>query len=570
MDGVFRIFAQAGPTRLLAALGVTGVVAALLFSIMFRMDGAGKTLLFSGLDPAEASSITARLDATGVKYELRGDGSAIYVDDQKALKARMMLAGEGLPSRGSVGYEIFDKSDSLGANTFVQNINKLRALEGELSRTVMALDGVTDARVHLVLPERRLFENEQNKASASIVLRTRSGTLDPQAVRAVRNLVASAVPGLDVNRVTLVDEHGRLLAAGAEDSNAAEGNVAERQGQVEERLRKAVADIVENIAGPGAARVQVSADLDLNRVTQASETFDPDGQVVRSTQSVEESGQNSDGAGANGGVSAANNVPGGTSADASTGGGGNQSANNRTEETVNYEISKTTKTEVFESGAIKRLSVAVAVDDLAKVGADGKSTYTPRTPEEMQRIEALVKSAIGFDEKRGDIVQVVNIGFSRPAEMGPPPKAPMMGLEKGDFFRIGEMAIMAFAALALIFFVLRPLVGGLLMGGAGSAAGGGMAAIAGPNGAAIAAMPAGAEGGAPGLPAPGPTSVARTSAAIQAALDNQTPNKIDETIGVAKVQGEIKASSVKRVAEVIDGHPDESISILRNWIHEPG
>ena len=554
MDGFFRIFAQAGPTRLLAALGVTGLVAALLFSIMFRMEGSGKTLLFSGLAPAEASSIAARLDTMGVKYDLRGDGSSVYVDEKVALKTRMTLAGEGLPARGSIGYEIFDKTDSLGANTFVQNINKLRALEGELSRTIMSLDGVSDARVHLVMPERRLFENEQSQASASIVLRTRGGSLDAGGVRAVRNLVASAVPGLDVNRVTLVDEHGRLLAAGAEDPNSAMGGVGDRQSATEERLRKSIADIVQSVAGPGAARVQVSADLDMNRVTQASETFDPDGQVVRSTQTSEESGNNTDSSGTNGGVSAANNVPGGAGAQTAGGAGGTQSANNRTEETVNYEISKTTKTEVFESGAIKRLSVAVAVDDVAKTEGD-KTTYAPRSPEEMQRIEALVKSAMGFDEKRGDVVQVVNIAFSRPPAMDKDSKPSMLDLSKGDMFNIAQLAVMGIAALALIFFVLRPLVGGLLMGGAPAVAGGG-------------GMLSGPDGGMDALPAPGQSGAARTSAAINAALEGTSTTKIDETIGIAKVQGEIKASSVKRVAEVIDGHPEESMSILRNWMHE--
>lgn len=554
MDGFFRIFAQAGPTRLLAALGVTGLVAALLFSIMFRMEGSGKTLLFSGLAPAEASSIAARLDTMGVKYDLRGDGSSVYVDEKVALKTRMTLAGEGLPARGSIGYEIFDKTDSLGANTFVQNINKLRALEGELARTIMSLDGVSDARVHLVMPERRLFENEQSQASASIVLRTRGGSLDAGGVRAVRNLVASAVPGLDVNRVTLVDEHGRLLAAGAEDPNSAVGGVGDRQSATEERLRKSITDIVQSVAGPGAARVQVSADLDMNRVTQASETFDPDGQVVRSTQTSEESGNNTDSSGTNGGVSAANNVPGGAGAQTAGGGGGTQSANSRTEETVNYEISKTTKTEVFESGAIKRLSVAVAVDDVAKIEGD-KTTYTPRSPEEMQRIEALVKSAMGFDEKRGDVVQVVNIAFSRPPAMDEESKPSMLDLSKGDIFNIAQLAVMGIAALALIFFVLRPLVGGLLMGGAPAVAGGG-------------GILSGPDGGMDALPAPGASGAARTNAAINAALEGSSTTKIDETIGIAKVQGEIKASSVKRVAEVIDGHPEESMSILRNWMHE--
>src|SRR5437763_16240212 len=200
----------------------------------------------------------------------------------------MKLAESGLPKGGGVGYEIFDKSDVLGATSFVQNINHLRALEGELARTIRALDRVQAARVHLVLPERPLFSRDKAEASASIVLKVR-GALEPQQVRAIRHLVASAVNGLKPERVSIVDEAGRLLANGAPGDNGTGASADERQTAYERRLREQVEAIVTSIVGPGRARVQLTADFDFNRVTQTSEKYDPEGRVMRSSQTREES-----------------------------------------------------------------------------------------------------------------------------------------------------------------------------------------------------------------------------------------------------------------------------------------
>ena len=202
----------------------------------------------------------------------------------------MKLAESGLPKGGGIGYEIFDKTDVLGATSFVQNINHLRALEGELARTIRGIDRVQAARVHLVLPERVLFSRDKAEAIASIVVKVR-GTLEPQQVRAIRHLVASAVNGLKPERVSIVDETGRLLASGA---NAENGLVSadERQAGYEKRLRDQIEAIVSSVVGPGRARVQVTADFDFNRVTQTSEKFDPEGRVMRSSQTREESAGN--------------------------------------------------------------------------------------------------------------------------------------------------------------------------------------------------------------------------------------------------------------------------------------
>ena len=535
MNGIANLLLKAGPTRLFAGLGIAAVAAALLFTLVLRMGGEEKSLLFAGVDMREAGEITQRLEQADIPYELRGDGSSIFVARSRVLEARMMLSAEGLPSRGSIGYEIFDQPDALGQTQFQQNINRLRALEGELARTIASLDGIAAARVHLVLPERQLFARETEQPSASIVLQLRRSELTPGQVRAIRNLVASATPGLSTNRVTILDEAGRLLAAASTEEGAVAEGIDARQAAVEDRIRRTVTDIVEGVVGQGNARVQVSAEMDFNRVSETSERFDPEGRVVRSTSTTEESANSAERAQ---GSTAAANVP-------DTGGGqassnAAQNTNSSTQETVNYEISRTTRTEVSEGGRIRRLSVAVAVDGVTTPGeGEAAASYAPRSEEEMQRLTALVRSAVGFNAERGDVVEVVNTQFARVAAAEAPPEPGMFAfLGDLDVMRIIEIAAALIASLAFVFFVLRPLIGGLVRGG------GGNPALPGP--------PAGA---APALPGPA------GAAALPA------PEEADAAIDIAQIQGRVRASSVKKVAEVVDQHPDESIQIIRGWLN---
>jgi flagellar M-ring protein FliF len=543
-----------GPIRVLAALGITAVVAAALFALMFRVGGEEKALLFSDVEMAEAGEIASKLEAAKIPYELRGDGTAIFVPRSKVNSARLMLSEDGLPSRGSIGYEIFDKQDALGATQFQQNINRLRALEGELARTIASIDGVERARVHLVLPERQLFTQDRQAPSASIVVTVKGGQLSQGQVRAVRNLVASAVPGLSVNRVTIADASGRLLAAAEDDGGAAAADAMdERKAAVEERLRKEVQEIVESVVGPGAARVQIAADIDFNRVTSTSQTYDPEGRVVRETNSTEETSSSNSNAGG-GGATAARNLPDGAGADSGASSG---DKTERTEEQVRYEISSTTKTEIVEGGRIKRLSVAVAVDGVtAPPGEDGKpGAWTARDPQELERITALVKSAVGFDEARGDKVEVVNLKFATSAAAAgtEAAKPSMFDFGKNEIMRGVELLALLIVSFGVIFFVLRPLIMGML--GGGTAGAGGAPMLAGPVGAALAG--AGASGS---LPPPVAGALPAPSAAASSGIDQQ--------LDIARIQGQVNSSSVKRVAEVIEQHPEESAQIMRAWLSE--
>ena len=548
MEQTLGFLRSMGPARLGAMMGLTIALVGAFVYVMNMMTQPTMSLLFSGLDPRDSAEIVGKLEGLKVAYQLKGDGTTILVPAEQALRLRMQLAGEGMPAGGSVGYEIFDRSDTFGQTAFVQNVNLLRALEGELARTIRALDSIENARVHLNIPKHELFVEKEPEPTASVVIRAR-GTVNASQVQAIQNLVASAVPGMKPGTVTVIDEKGILLGGGQAGSDDAPVQHDERQASFEDRIRTQVETIVSSIVGPGRARVQVTADMDFNRITRASETFDPDGQVVRSTQTTQATANNQNSRSAQG-VTVTNSLPAGAQSGAAPGApGGTSSTDNKTEETINYEISKTTQTEIQEGGRVKKLSVAVAVDGSYTTAADGKKTYAPRKPEEMQQIEQLVRSAIGYDEKRGDQLKVVNLPFNQPeAEILPPAEEPFMGLGKADYWQIAQFGGLGVIALLLIFFVARPLAMRLSAPQApgqytltSSSVGGGLALPAGSAQQQLAGPNAGA------LPA---------------------PSHAGSMIDIAQVEGQVKESSVRKVGEIVAKHPDEATSIMRSWLHE--
>lgn len=531
--------------RVALVLGVVAAAAAILLLVGLRAGGEDKALLFSDVELAEQAKITEQLSQANIPFELRGDGSTIFVPRSKVLEARMMLSAEGLPSRGSVGYEIFDQQDALGATQFQQNMNRLRALEGELARTIASLDVVERARVHLVLPERRLFERQQEQPSASIVLRLRRDELSAGQVRAVRNLVAGAVPGLSSNRVTIADESGKLLASASEDGSVvAAEELDERQSAVEARLKQEVLGIVESVVGAGAARVEVNADIDFNRVEQNSETFDPEGRVVRSTSTVEES-SNAQEKSQSGAATAGRNVPNGTGDGAD--GPDNMNASSRTEETTNFEISRTTRREVIEGGRVRRLSVAVAVDGVTTPGADGAPPqWAAREQADLDRIATLVRSAVGFDESRGDRVEVVNVRFAIPAIQGTEAAAPgLLDFSTADIMRAAEILAALIAVIAILFFVVRPLLRPALP----ATAAGGAPALAGGTDATAPAI------GPDGLPLP-----------AGAPMLGQ-PDPLAGTMQDAAAAAQLQAGVVAKLKTMVSQNPAESAQVVRSWLH---
>lgn len=425
--------------------------------VMIRLSQPRMTTLFADLAPAETAAITRELDTRNIKYEIAADGGVLRVPQDQAARLRMDLAAKGMPGGGTVGYEVFDKADAFSTTATVQNVNKLRALEGELARSIRTIDRVQAARVHLSIPERRLFAKDKTEPRASIVLKVR-GELDSAQVRAVRHLVASAVDGLKPGRISLVDEGGRLLADGAGDENDTVGLIQDRQTQHERRLRSEVEDIVASIVGRGRARVQVSVELDANRIVQTSENFDPESRVVRSAQTRSE--QNASSEARDGQVTVGNEVPGAQRGNA---GQPTQKEQKQTsEETTNYEISRTTRTETNDGGKVKRLSVAVLVDGTYAKGSGGEVNYTPRTDEDLQRIATLVRLGVGFDKNRGDQIEVVNLRFAEQPAPDALPDVPfmtrMLTFSHDDLMRLAEAGVLLVMTLIVLFFVVRPLL----------------------------------------------------------------------------------------------------------------
>ncbi|HEY8002612.1 MAG TPA: flagellar basal-body MS-ring/collar protein FliF [Phenylobacterium sp.] len=549
MNQILAALQRFGIGRLAAILGIGAGVAAALFALSMGF-GQPKALLYSNLDLKEAGSITQALDQGGIKYEVKGDGSTIMVPRDQVASTRLMLSSKGLPTAASVGYEIFDNTSAMGQTDFVQQLNRQRALEGELGRTIMGLDGITSARVHLVLPKRQLFEDQAEQPSAAVSVGVGGREPGPDQVRAIQNLVAGAVPNLKPDRVTVVDQHAKTLSGG-DTGMAAEADG--RKSEVEQRIAKQVKGLVEGIVGPGKARVNVSADVDLAHVTEQKEIFDPDGQVTRSESTTDE--KSSEGASSSDGqTSAQANIPGGPKI------GGNAEGSNsnsgRQESTTNYEISKTVRTSVTEPGQVKKISVAVAVDGVtAPPGKNGKpGAYTPRSAAEMASIEQLVQAAVGYDQARGDQVKVVNVRFPTADDQeGVTSANPLMGFDKNDIMRVAELAVMAVVAVLMMLFIVRPLLRGAVGGG------GPMGLMGGP-------------GGAPRL------TTGPDGQPMQITTDPQTGQQIalpapgnehlEQKIDIARIEGQVKASSVKRVAEFVDKHPEESVSIIRTWLHE--
>ena len=556
MNAMMQTIRNLGAVRLAAVGAVTlGMIAFFIF-LTSRLSSPELALLFADLPPQEAGRIVARLEQQGIRYQLRGNGGQVYVPNDQVLKLRVTFAEQGLPGSGNVGYELFDKGEPLGTTNFQQNINALRALEGELARTIMSINRVGFARVHLVMPRRELFSRERQQPSASVVLKMKgAGRLEKAQVQAIQHLISTAVPDLDPNRISIVDDRGTLLAKGGqgEPGAAAAGNAEEMKVTYEQRVARAVEQLLENTVGPGRVRTEVNADLDFSRVTENSETYNPEGQVIRSTQTVEEKAQSSE-ADSQQSVTVQNNLPEGTTAG---GGGGSKAANNtqRNEETVNYEISRTVRNMVRETGQVRRISVAVLVDGVYSLDADRNRIYAPRPPEQLQQLEQLVRSAIGFRQDRGDLVQVVNMQF---APLDDPTlitdASTLFGLSKADFLQLAEVIVLGVVGLLVLLLVVRPVVARLF-----EAMPGGAAAILSGQ-----AMLPGQQPGQPALAGPG----GAVDFGPVTAPEEEAEEALDSMIDIGRVEGRVRASSLKKIGEIVDKHPEEAVAIVRNWMYQ--
>lgn len=534
-----------GPARLAAMGAVALGMLAMLALMVLRGGTEPMALLYGDLDLRDSGQIVDQLGRHHIPYMISAGGAAITVPTDQVPAARVMLAEQGLPGGGSVGYELFDRGDGFAPTDFQQQISETRALEGELTRTIRAIRGVRNARVHLVLPRREPFAQDQQEAQAGVLL-TLAGAagLDREGVQAILNLLCAAVPGLHPQNVSIIDSHGDLLARAGQPSGA--DGVAlsneELRHATELRLAHAVEEMLERTLGPGRVRAEASVRMNFDHINERQESFDPDQQVTRSSQTVSTKSKTTEPAAT---VTVQNNLP---NADAGNSGTGTQES--RDEETTNYEISKTVRTLIREEPQIDRISLAVLVDGASSPGADGKPAWKPLPQEELDRITALVKNAIGFDAKRGDQVDVVSMRFADQENAAPAEPRGLLPfrLEKADVMHLTQTALIGIIALLALVLVLRPMVTRLTLV---------------PNTGA-----AGLPGSGAALALPGPNAAVVASGAAAALLPPRTlPLLEDESmVNIAQIEGQMRASSLRKITELVEKHPEETLSIVRGWM----
>jgi flagellar M-ring protein FliF len=553
----------------LAALGAVGVgLLAVLAVLALRGGEQRMALLYGNLDLRDSGQITDQLDRAHIPYQLAEQGARILVPATDVARARLLLAKNGLPTGGSIGYEIFDNTNALTTTDFQQRINETRALEGELARTIAAIQGVRGARVHIVLPHHEPFARQDQEAQASVLLTmVGAARLDREGIQAILNLVAAAIPGLKPQNIAIIDNRGTLLARAGEPLGAVGGQMSaeELRHATELRLDRAVEDMLEPTLGAGHVRAEAAVTMDYSRLHETQENYNPDGQVVRSQQSVSDKSHSQENAPAN--VSVQNNLPNANAANSANGTG---TDHQRREETTNYEISKTVRTLIREQPQIARISLAVMVDGVVEPGKDGKPVWRPRTPQELAQISTLVKSAIGFDAKRGDQVNVESMRFTTPQDLPPPAPAGLFGFPRGDLLHLAETLLIGLVAVIALLLVVRPMVlhitalpeavegaefalagGASLPGGAPGMPGGAMPALAGPGLAALAGPGSG--------PGGGPDAIGHAGGSVPLLED-------DSMIHLANIEGQLRASSIRRIGALVDRHPEESLTLIRGWM----
>ena len=528
-----------GPARLAAMAGVS--VGLIVFIIFFatRFSSSPYELLYGNLSQTDSREISRQLELSGVKFQVSNDAKEIMVPADNVTRVRLEMAELALPSGGSVGYELFDDMDALGATNFMQNINLVRALEGELSRTIRSIEGVQSSRVHLVMPQREMFTRQTQEPTASVYVKMSSGRLDANQVKAVQHIIAAAVPKLKPANISIVDERGTLLSRNyADDEEMVAVQQDEARVNVEKRLSGAIIERIESSLGPGKVRAEVRAEMDFDRVVTEEEIYDPDGSVPRSTVTVDENLETLDSDPDN--VTVGQNLPDQQFAD--NAGPRSSTSEQRTEETVNFEISRRVVNQIRESGIIRRLSVAVLVDGTYVEDENGERVYQNLEQDTMDKLDSLVRSAIGFDAERGDQVEVINMPFTSFDEVaGVVEPFDLFGFAKEEILRMAEGIGVAVVAVLVILLVVRPLVtkafeampdeDAMLMADTG------VAQITGPG----------------DMPMP---------------LPEDEEEDLDELIDIAKVEGRVQASSLRKINDIVDKHPEEAISIFRTWLYQ--
>ncbi|MBI3793506.1 MAG: flagellar M-ring protein FliF [Nitrospinae bacterium] len=483
------------------------------------------TLLYANLSQEDALSISEKLKERKIQYKLENGGNAISVPAKDVYQLRLELAGEGLPSGGGVGFEIFDKA-SFGMTEFVQKLNYRRALQGELQRTINSIGTVQSSRVHISIPAKTLFDEEKQKATASVVLKLKGNKkLSKQQVDGIAHLVASSVEGLNSSDITIVDTSGSILSIpeeGEDEATKLSNKQMDFRKNYESDVERRIRTMLEKVVGAGKAIVRVSASMDFKQEQRTEESYDPDGQVARSEQRNEEK---TTGAASPVGVAGvSSNLPETAGAQASA--VGKPAESTKTNETINYEINKVVKTIVEPTSQVKKLSVAVMVDGKYKEtkAQDGKISkeFQPISTEEKNTIQNLVRTAIGFDGNRQDLVTVESMQFDE-APLAEEAQKMDVDAQREYTLTMVKYAGITVAALAIFLFILRPLMKSM------------------------------------------------TQANVEAEELRALPQNIVKMEGEINKLGVVKEENVdyrKRVTEVISDNPQQAAELIRSWMRK--
>ena len=526
MQNLLELWTNLGNRRRAIVIGATLAMFLAILGLARMAGTSNMALLYSGLQGAAAGEVITALDAQGVLYEVRGD--AIYVEQSQRDNLRMVLAGQGLPATGGTGYELLDSLSGFGTTSQMFDAAYWRAKEGELARTVLAMPEIKSARVHIAQAPTQLFR-DQGKPTASVTVATTSGSLTTQQANALRHLVAAAVSGLRPDDVAVVDAVLGLIPSDTDAGPGATGDA--RAAEIKANVERLLAARV----GPGNAVVEVSVDVVTDREEVNERSFDPQSRVAISTETQDKTGSSTGGDGA---VTVASNLPNGAGGAGST----NQSSTSDKQERVNYEVSETNRQIIKAPGSVRKISVAVLVDQEKVVAADGSTTFQPRTDAELDTLKELVASAIGIDQARGDVLTLKSLPFQQQAVEGTLVEASMFaGL---DMMSMIQLAVLSLVALILGLFVIRPI------------------------------LTSGATGAAQ-LAAPFPTLALPSGLSSDRMMSNVLNGEIDD-IGImpgtadfaeqeAAMTG-IETDPVARLLRLIDERQAESVEILRSWM----
>lgn len=542
MKGLIETIRKLGVARVAMLIGVTlGLLGAFVWLELQGPDHGRMTVLASDLDPQSVQQLAAEL--TGRKIRFRQEGSQIFVPESDMATARSLLTAQGLSQPGVTGYEIFDRGNDLAVTDFDQQVKLTRALEGEIARTIVSVRGITQARVHLVLPRREPFQHDRQRAQASVMLKIAGKQkLSSEAVQSVVNLVAAGVPGLRPQDVTVVDSNLHLLvqAGDGNDPRTRSGMEEDVRQRTEARLTQAVELMLERSLGPGHVHAEAAIRMNFDKVNETQEKYDPDGSVVRSTQNVTSNNKTTDKAAA---VSLQNNLPNADAGGATTG-----SQEGRQEETTNYEIGKTVRAIIHDQPQVERITLAVMVDGVDEVGADGKHTWKAREQADLERIEKLVKSAIGFDDKRGDRLDVVSMQFVAALESAETAPVARVARPNGDLVTFLQMVAFGVVGFGIIILTARSIFAGLQKT---------PATLALANGEAV----GGAGSSAIGSQHPGAIGIEHSGANGDVSTEEE-----EDMVALNQIQGRMRASSIRKVTHLVERHPDTTLGIIRGWI----